>query len=328
VHASTETRTTEPPDLASRLAALKPLPAPRMPPASLRIRVKTSPRLRRLLPTRLVFKIAVRRGRARWKRSPGDRENAVAAMETIVAGTSRAHELTELARAHLIDSVVDQALFWQPWRNLDLDAQSMAHLHDALGQGRGVLLSLCHSGQYHRASTTGLWSVERVVYVVVGRSFFEKPTAGYAGRYLARWQTLLRSPLVPADRSFTVLQALLKRGEIVLLHFDRPGPHETRFLGKTATLADGTARLAFATNALVLPMRARRVSYRGRLDVGAPLDPEDFAGVDQLHDRLAALHEAWILEYPESMRDPRSFGWGEWATAESWIRPKSAGRPA
>jgi lauroyl/myristoyl acyltransferase len=299
-----------------------------MPVASLPTWVKTSPWLRRLLPTPLVFKMASRRGRARWERSPEDRENAVAAMETIVAGTPRAHELTELARAHLMGRVVDQALFWQPWRKLILDAQSMTRLHNALAQGRGVLLSLSHFGQYHRATTSGFWSVERVVYVVAGRSFFATPTADYAGRYLARWRKLNHSPLVLSDGSFPVLQALLERGEIVVLYFDRPGGHATRFLGKTAALADGTARLAVETNALVLPMRARRVDYRGWLDVGAPLDPQDFASVDELHSRLAAVHESWILEYPESMRDPRSFGWGQWATAESWIRPKSAGRPA
>jgi lauroyl/myristoyl acyltransferase len=299
-----------------------------MPPASLSTRVKTSPWLRRLLPTPLIFKMAARRGRARWEQSPEDRENAVAAMETIVAGTPRAHELTELARAHLMEAVVDQTLFWQPWRKLSLDAQSMARLHDTLGQGRGVLLSLSHFGQYHRATTSGFWSVKRLPYVVVGRSFLQEPTAGYAGRYLARWRKQLPSPVVPSDGSFPVLQALLDRGEIVVLYFDRPGPHETRFLGKTATLADGTARLALQTNALVLPIRARRVDHRGRLDVGEALDPQDFADVDELHDRLAALHEAWILEYPESMRDPRSYGWGEWATPDSWIRPKSAGRPA
>jgi lauroyl/myristoyl acyltransferase len=299
-----------------------------MPPVGAVTWLKTSPWLRRLLPTPLVFKLAARRGRARWEHSTEDREHAVAAMERIVAGTPRGREVSELARVHLIERVVDQALFWQPWRPLNLDAQSMAHLHHALRQDRGVLLSLSHFGQYHRATTSGFGSVERVIYAVAGRSFFEKPTADYAGRYLARWRKLADCRLVLADGSFPVLQALLERREIVELHFDRPGPHETRFLGKTATLADGTARLAFATNALVVPMRARRVDYRGQLDVGAPLDPQDFAGVDELHDRLAALHEAWILEHPESMRDPRSFGWGQWATADSWIRPRSAGRPA
>jgi lauroyl/myristoyl acyltransferase len=314
--------------MAAKLAALTRPAPPRMPPAGLRTWLKTSPWLRHLVPTALVLKMAERRGRARWELSSEDRENAMAAMETVVAGTPRAHELSALARAYLIESVVDQALFWQPWRRLRLDAQSMARLHDALGQGRGVLLSLSHFGQYYRATTSGFWSVERLPYVVVGRSFLQEPTKGYAGRYLARWRKLLRAPLVPSDGSFSVLQALLERGEMVVLYFDRPGPHVTRFLGKTATLADGTARLALQTDALVLPLRARRVGHRGCLDVGEPVDPRDFTSVDQLHERLAALHETWILEHPESMRDPRSFGWGKWATADSWIRPKSAGRPA
>jgi len=298
-----------------------------MPPASLGIRVKTSPCLRRLLPSRLVLKIATHRAEARWERNPEVREDALAAMETIIAGTPRAHELTELARAHLIESVVDHALFWQPWRTLSLDARSMAHLRDALDQDRGVLLSLCHFGLYYQATST-IASLGRVPYSVVGRWFFETPTPDYPGRHLARWRKCMGSRPVCSDGSFPILRALLERGEIVLVTFDRPGPHKTHFLGKTAMLADGSARLAVETNALVLPLRARRVGHRGCLDVAAPLDPQDFANVDELHDRLAALHEDWILERPGAMRDPRSFGWGQWATADSWIRPKSAGRPA
>ena len=299
-----------------------------MPGASLPIRIKTSPWLRRLLPSRVVLKIARRRGEAKWEQSSEDREKALAGMETIVAGTPRANELTELARAHLIEEVVDHALFFQPWRTLSVDTQSKARLREALGQDRGLLLSLCHTGLYLRATASGVVPLGSVPYSVVGRSFYEKPTPDYAGRHLALFRKRLRTWLVLSDGSFPILRALLEQGEIVELYFDRPGPHETRFLGKTATLADGTARLAFETNALVLPMRARRVGHGGCLEIGELLDPKDFAGVDALHDRLAALHEAWILEYPESMRDPRSFGWGQWATADSWIRPTSAGRPA
>ena len=272
--------------------------------------------------------MARRRGQAKWTQSTEAREKALAGMETIIAGTPRAHELTELARAHLIEEVVDHALFWQPWRALSVDTQSKTRLREALGQERGLVLSLCHTGQYYRATASGVVRFGRVPYSVVGRSFYERPTQDYAGRHLARFRKGLRTWLVLADGSFPILRALLEQGEIVELYFDRPGLHETRFLGKTATLADGTARLALETNALVLPMRARRRGHGGRLDVGEPLDPQDFAGVNELHVRLAALHEAWILEYPESMRDPRSFGWGQWATADSWIRPKSAGRPA
>jgi lauroyl/myristoyl acyltransferase len=315
--------------MAAALAELRRPPAPpRMPSVSLPLRVKTSPLLRRLLPSRLVLKLASRRGAAKWEQSPDDRDKALAAMETIIAGTPRAHELTELARAHLIEEVVDHALFWQPWRTLSVDAQSKAHLRDAISQDRGLLLSLCHTGLYLRATASGVVPLGSVPYSVVGRSFYEKPTPDYPGRHLAFFRKRIRTWLVLADGSYPILRALLEQGEIVELYFDRPGGHETRFLGKTASLADGTARLAFETDALVLPMRARRVGHGGRLDIGEPLDPRDLTSVDELHERLAALHEAWILEYPESMRDPRSFGWGKWATADSWIRPKSAGRPA
>jgi lauroyl/myristoyl acyltransferase len=315
--------------MAAVIAALRNPPTPPgMPGASLPVRIKTTPSLRRLIPSRVVLKMARRRGEAKWKQSAEDRDKALAAMETIVAGTPRAHELTELARAHLIEEVVNHSLFWQPWRDLSVDTQSATRLREALGQDRGLLLSLCHTGQYLRATASGVVPFGRVPYSVVGRSFYERPTRDYAGRHLAFFRKRIRTWMVLSDGSFPILRALLEQGEIVELYFDRPGPHETRFLGKTATLADGTARLAFETNALVLPMRARRVGHGGCLDVGEPLDPQDFAGVDELHERLAALHEAWILEYPESMRDPRTFGWGQWATAESWVRPKSAGRPA
>ena len=64
---------------------------------------------------------------------------------------------------------------------------------------------------------------------------------------------------IPARGSFPMLAALLARGKLLYLFFDMPGSRETRFLGKTAMLADGTARLAAATDALVVPLRARRI---------------------------------------------------------------------
>lgn len=298
-----------------------------MPPARLGTRVKTSPWLRRLVPPALVLKIATRRAEAKWEQNRAAREDAIAAMETIVARTPRAPELNELGRSHLIEDVTSHALFWQPWPTLKLDPPSEARLRDVLRPDRGLLLSFCHVGPFHRA-TSAFVSRGRVPYSVVGPWFFAKPTRDYAGRHLARWRKGIDSRLVHSERSFSILQALLERGEVVLVAFDRPGPHETRFLGKTAMLADGSSRLAVQTKTLVLPIRTRRVGHVGWMDVAEPLDPRDFESVDELHDCLAALHEDWILERPEAMQDPRSFGWGEWATADSWNRPRSAGRPA
>ena len=124
--------------------------APRMPPARLDVWLKTSPLLRRLIPTQPLIERAERRGRALWDRSPDERERAIAAMEAIVAGTARSAEVEELARAHLIERQVDMVLFWQPW-SADAEEHSASLLRDALSAGRGVLLSACHQGQYYRS---------------------------------------------------------------------------------------------------------------------------------------------------------------------------------
>ena len=124
---------------------------------------------------------------------------------------------------------------------------------------------------------------------------------------------------MPARGSFEIVQTLLRRGEPVFLFFDMPGPRETRFLGKPVMLADGTAQLAARADALVLPLRSRRVGSEVWLDACAPLDPRDFASSDELHDALAAQHERWILENPAALEDPRSTGWE--ATVRAWTRP-------
>ena len=279
--------------------------------------VKTSPLLRTLLPTRVAVSKAARRGQAIWERSAGEREDAIAGMEVIVAGTPRAPELRELARLAFIESKIDSALFWaQPW-SAKVDARSAALINEALSGGRGVLLSSCHVGPYYRSHCAPPFN-GRVTYLVAGSWFFEQPSSDYWGRRLARWRKGTKSRSLPADGSFGIVEALLRRGEPVFLFFDMPGPHETSFLGKPAMLADGTAQLAVRADALILPLRARRVGCHAWVDAGAPLDPREFSGPDELHDALAAVHERWILERPEAMEDPRHTGWEHGVSAQAW----------
>jgi benzoate-CoA ligase family protein len=295
-------------------------PAPRMPSAPLAVRVKTSPWLRRLLPTRVAVGRAESRGRAIWEQNAGEREDALGAMETILAGTAREGELQDLARQHVIERNVDRALFWaHPW-SAKLDALSALRLREALSEPRGVLFSSCHVGPFYRLHCAPAFN-DRVTYLVPGPWFFETPKPGYWGRRLARWRKGMKSRPVPARGSFRVIQALLERGEGVFLFFDMPGPRTTRFLGKQADLAEGNAQLAVRADALVLPVRTRRTGHRVWVDVGKPLDPREMTGVDELHNALAAVHERWILENPSAMEDPRRSGWGEGASPDAWVAP-------
>jgi lauroyl/myristoyl acyltransferase len=183
-----------------------------------------------------------------------------------------------------------------------------------------VVLSACHQGQYYR-SMYALPKRRASHYAVTGAWLFERPSHNYWGRRVARWRKAMAGRPVPANGSYPLLAALLERGECVYLFYDMPGRRETHFLSKTALLADGSARLAVEADALVVPVRARRSGRRVWLEAQPALDPREFADAYELHDTLAVLHEAWILEEPAAMADPNSFGWDDGATARGWSRP-------
>jgi lauroyl/myristoyl acyltransferase len=314
----------ESPDLAAVLGDLRrPLKPPAMPPASIGIRVRTTPWLRRLTPTPIVVGRAVRQGRILWDRNPEQRAQAQAAIEAIVAGTPRAGEVQELARAHVIENEAHRALFWQPWKVARLDAQSTERLREAVSQGRGVLLSTCHLGPFFHSASLGA-SVGRTLYTVGGPWCFEEPSPDYWGRRVVRRLQGLSTHggrLVRSVGSFPVLHTLLREGELVLLQFDVPGRRETDFLGKPVMLADGSARLALGADTPILPLRPRREGHRVWMDIEAPLDPRDFADVQELHRALADVHERLILELPHTLEDPHRPGsWEEGATPHAWTR--------
>jgi benzoate-CoA ligase family protein len=302
---------------ALQAVARRPTP-PRMPPAPLYVRAKTSPWLRALLPTRLAVSTASRRARKTWDQSASERADAIARMQPIVAGTSRAGELSEIARLNTVELAAERAIFWTRRWPVKIDTRSAKLVHEALSGDRGVLLSACHLGPYfalHRAQPFA----ERAIHQVSGPWFFEPPSHDYWGRRLARWSKGTTTIPIPHAGSFRLVQALLERGDPVFLFYDEPGPRETRFLGKTVMLAEGTAQLATRSDALVLPLRARRVGPHVWVDAEAILDPRELSGVEELHNRLAQCYERWILETPEALLYPgRDGGWEAGATARAW----------
>jgi lauroyl/myristoyl acyltransferase len=330
-------------DLEAALAAARhPLRSPPMPPASVPIRLRTSPTLRRLIPTRLAVARAEARAEHVWRTSAATREDAIRAMRAIVGATERAGEAETLAHRRVIEEEVQRTLFWQPWRTASIDAGSLANLQSALSSGRGLLLSNCHMGPMHlHVSALGVRGVH--TYAVSAPWFFEPPSHDYWGRRLAHWWHRLEHQrknerVVYSPGSIPVLSALLQAGEHVLIYFDMPGGRSTPFLGKPVMLATGTARLAIETGSPVVPLRAIRVGAGARTEVGEALNPRDYGDAEELQDALAARHERWVLEQPETMEDPdRPGAWEGGASELEWIRagrdqpsgsPESSLRPA
>jgi lauroyl/myristoyl acyltransferase len=300
---------------------------PCRPPASLAVRLRTTPWLRSVLPARLAVARAVRRGETIWKEDHKQRESARAAVTAMVAGTTRNGEIETLARLHVIENETREAFYWRRWSKPEIDATSTARLREALGSERGVLISACHLGPifYPMGLITSLGATP---YAVAAPWLFDTPSPDPWGQHLYRWRMGIaqrRERLVCSVGSFPVLKALLEQREIVYLLFDMPGSCPTRFLGKQVMLATGSSRLAVEADAVALPIRARREGHRVWTDVSEPLDPRDFAGTEELHRALAAVHERWILEEPATLEDPRRPGaWEQGARPDAWVRPESS----
>ncbi len=323
-------QSTDPALAAALAAARRRMPAPAMPPAPLRVRLRISPTLRRALPSTIVARRAVRRGHRAWRQDLKAREQALEAMRAIVGGTPRAGEVERLAEAYLVERAVGEAMFWQPWQAPLLDTRSRANLHATLRSGRGVLLSPCHTGPIY-LTTSMVRAAGRMPFTVVAPWFFQEPSADKWGRRIAHWRRhahRLGHGVVCSVNSFPVLQELLREGEVVQLYFDMPGSTQTPFLGKPVLLSTGSSRLARAADVPILPMRSRFEGHRAQIEICEPLDPRDFADAQELHRTLAAAHERLILEAPYALESPRRAGaWGAGATATAWTTAKPGEEP-
>jgi hypothetical protein len=308
-------------DLTAALErAVMPLRPPRMPPADLSTRLKTSTAIRSLLGRRVVLARACAKGERLWL-DERTRERASSTMTVILAGTGRSHEVQELARRRLIEDEANKALFWGPWGTCETDERSGRHLDSTFSSGRRVIVSTCHLGPFF-LQLTAVAARGINTIAVTGPWLLAEPTPGYWGRRIARWQRGIADRggrLVGTGGSFEVLRGLVERGEILAIHFDFPGSVRTEFLGKPVMLSGGTARLAHQTDALILPLRSRREGARVWTDVWEALDPRDFSEPSDLHRALAAVHERSILEMPEALEDPgRPGAWEGGAGPSEW----------
>jgi hypothetical protein len=294
------------------------------------MRLRTRQETYRLIPPRLSLALAERKGLANLRARSEPYREALAATEAIVAGTPRAGEVDELTRRRLIESEIHEALYWRPWTPPAIDAESCENLFGAIATGRGVMISCCHLGPFFLGAT-GICSLGVELYSTVGPWLLEPPNAGYWGRRVDRWMREIAARgehLISTTGAFDVIRVLLEEGRLVKLFFDMPGGTRTEFLGKPVMLAGGSARLAWMTDALVVPMHLHRSGHGAVLHFRAALDSTAHDSHESLHLALASIHERAILEDPSGLEDPnRPGGWEHRALPSGWQRPQDEAPP-
>ncbi len=266
-------------------------------------RLYSSTRLHRLVPDRAFIPIAWLVGTLQWLFSKRLRADALRYMELLLEGTPRSHEARSLARRHLIESAVAGMALWRPWMLRAARLDGVSNLKQVERQGAGAILLSMHVGANHLGNSQPLLRRGRRVHPLGGEEWlFPDRFVGYDGHRAVSLRRLVEERgghWIRPKGAFELCEVLLRRGEFCLIPFDVPGSKETTFLGKRAWVRTGVARLALAAGAPIVPVFAGREGHRFFVRLEAPIDPEDFSGLDELVDHLAQVVGAEILRRPE-----------------------------
>jgi len=267
---------------------------------------------------RMTIALGYARGRLQWLRPDARRRSRLA-----VAAIAGAQADDRMAREHLEHTGARDQLIRRPRIISDAAIVDGHHLHAAKAAGRGVIVSYCHFGPFPAIGVTALALVNDV-HQVAG-AWLAAPRLDAITPRVRRWRHLFDQagvPLISSEGCFVTLVDLLRRGATVVMAFDWPGSVDSILLGRPVRLASGTARLAEATGALVVPAMREFNRLELRTIFSPALESSTHGGWRGLHDALVSHHEAWIRECPAALEDPRRPGaWEAAATAESWSLP-------
>lgn len=212
---------------------------------------------------------------------------------------------------------------WRAWRNLAFTGvevlrmprlrkehvpriyeslEPFATVSALLASGRGVLLAVCHAGNWDLCSNAG--QLLGVPIFALARP--QRNTL--ADAYLNRMRGQQGVPAMMNNSA--LLKNVVRRlraGEAMAILPDvrsRTPGLPIRFLGATANLPAGTGLFARMADVPVVPVFLRRVGWtRHTIELGEPIRPnptaERRAEELRITQELMSFHEQWIRRYPD-----------------------------
>ena len=271
-----------------------------------------SPRTRRLYPLGVGMSAAGALGElARRTRASPWRDN-VAFYSELLRYTPLAGSEQEVAQQAVAEFFRCAEVYWRPWQMRQGQFAGLEHYQAAVAQGRGVVGVYPHFGNpYQQFPIMPQHGFD--VWAIVAPHHYMDLGNGYFARFarqgrayldmLGEGRTIVRSgPDVPTrEGAFAISVRHLQRGSTVTLAFDSEGSLATPFMGRQLRLASGPAKLACATDALLVPYLNRVDGSTSYVRFAPALDPRDHSGPEALQAALAAVMEAWAYERPWSV---------------------------
>lgn len=265
-------------------------------------RVGVSLLANRLLPTSAA--IAVARGWAlgRWHTSVSARLEALRWASTFLDEDPTTPALRRLARHAHVERAARTALALRPWKVRGARVQGLGHLVSATGNGRGAILMFAHL------------NVRTVLLALAGNGLKYHLLRGPVKSVrtfdkLVKWKQIewlaeAGVKFVHPGGAYGILRAELEREGICAIAFDMMGARETLFIGRQVRMASGIASLSREAGVPVIPVLPGRGYPAEIVRLRPPVEPGNFATVDELQACLADIVSEAIAEHPELTYPP------------------------
>ena len=248
-----------------------------------------------------------------WRRVPSRRDHATAWARDILGEGASEREVRRLGRAAVIEWAVKEEVFWRVDDAKRAPVVGREHLDAALAKGRGAILTFPHVGPIFIVGYVLGAAGYSPMFARLGGAELKRDLRGYGGRrkaHLMREFPAAGSRWVKMGGSFDVLAAGLRRGDVVAAASDAWGSTEGELLGRSALLRSGAAALAMETGAPVIRCYAERKGLRVRFVILPPLEPSDFATMQEIHAEITRFTDeryravpAGIYPHPPPFRE-------------------------
>jgi lauroyl/myristoyl acyltransferase len=263
-------------------------------------------RVRSRIPVWLLPLVAGIRFVVAWTR-PTVRRDARAQMRFLLESARPDADIESAARAYVRRQIWRGELRWHPERITGQRVVGLEHLHAARELGRGVVLSFMHHGQIGGAFPSVSRHAGRLHMVTHPRVLQDDAPAWVKQHMRAGCSG--GDLIVRSDIGSAAMKELLRQGVVLGIASDVPGSSPVTFAGRELIGSSGAARMAEETKAPVVVMTSELDSRGPLLRLHTPLHADDHESPQHLLAEMLAIHETYVLRFPELTDIPLS-RWG------------------
>ena len=265
-------------------------------------------RARGLVPAWLLPHFVTVRAWLAW-RDEAVREDARSEMRFLLEKSDPTADIEAAARRYVWRQVLRGEIRWHPDLTTDQRIIGLEHLVAARAAGRGVVFNWMHHGAVEGTAKPFADAGFHMRQVGAAKLFGALPA--WLRQHL-QIAALGGSVMVSAGSGSQALLEELKNGQLLSIAVDVAGRTPMRWLGRDLVGSFGAPRLAMEAGSPVVIMTAELVRERDLtplVRVHPPLWPEDYADARELLEAMLALHEPYVVQWPELYDIPTSH-WG------------------